>query len=57
VRGVRLSFWDDELRMDLEQERALAVVGGMDPDAAVALYRAREHAWRRMTCPLIEAAA
>jgi hypothetical protein len=54
---MRVSFWDDELRMDLHQERALAVLEHRDPDAAVGAYRSRELAWRAMTVPLIEAAA
>lgn len=56
VHGARVSFWEDELRMDLAQERSLALVAGEDPELAVRAYRARETAWRRMTCPLVEAA-
>jgi hypothetical protein len=55
VRGVALSFWEDELRMDLHQERILAALEGRDPDAAAKLYRAREVAWHRWTGPLLEA--
>lgn len=48
--GGTVSFWDDELRLDLAQERALAALTG-DP-SAVTEYRAREWAWRRITVPL-----
>ena len=53
-RGTRISFWQDELRIDLAQEAALARLEGHDPDAAVAAYRRREVAWRAVTCPLAE---
>jgi hypothetical protein len=43
--GTRLSFWEDELRMDLAQERALAEMEGRDPDEAVRAYRSRERRW------------
>jgi hypothetical protein len=51
--GSRVSFWEDELRMDLCQEAVLAELEGRDPVAAVTAYRARETAWRRLTCPLV----
>ena len=53
VRGSRVSFWDDELRMDLRQERALAIIEGKDPAVAVQSYRAREIAWSSLTCPFM----
>lgn len=56
VRGQRLSFWEDELRMDLAQEAALARIEGRDEALAVRAYRAREIAWRSLTAPLIDAA-
>lgn len=51
VRGTSVSFWEDELRMDLEQERALALLEGRDPDAAIVAYRKREvsERWRGVT--------
>ncbi len=52
--GTALSFWEDELRLDLSQERALAVLEGRDPDAAARAYRAREMGWRQHTVPLVE---
>jgi hypothetical protein len=48
-RGGVLSFRDDELRMDLAQERALAEFEGRDPDEAVRMYQAREAAWWAVT--------
>jgi len=56
-RGARLSFWEDELRLDLAQEWALAECEGRDPEEAARTYLARETAWRAMTAPLVEAAA
>jgi hypothetical protein len=52
--GTRVSFWEDELRLDLEQERVLAALEGQDPDSAVTRYRSREYAWKRITCPAME---
>ena len=43
--GKAVAFWDDELRLDLEQERALAEWEGRDPAEAVRAYRARERNW------------
>ena len=43
--GKALSFWEDELRLDLEQERVLAELEGRDPSEAVRAYRARERGW------------
>lgn len=53
-RGGALSFWEDELRIDLAQERHLAILEGRDPDDAVRRYRAREMGWRAVTYPLPE---
>lgn len=50
--GRAVAFWDDELRLDLAQERELALLEGRDPIAAVAAYRARETSWRGHTAPL-----
>ena len=44
-RGVHISFWEDELRLDLAQERALAELEGRDPEQAAAAYHARESNW------------
>lgn len=41
-----MSFWEDELRMDLEQERVLAKLEGRDPDEAVRSYKLRETNWK-----------
>lgn len=51
--GTLVSYWDEELRMDLEQERALAVLEGRDPDKAAKEYRARETKFSRLTAPLL----
>jgi hypothetical protein len=51
--GVEISFWEDELRLDLAQEARLAECEGRDPGAAVAAYRRREIAWRHHTCPFL----
>lgn len=55
-RGARVAFRDDELRLDLAQERALALVEGRDPEAAVREYARREARWIRLTVPLFDAA-
>lgn len=55
--GNAISFWEDELRIDIEQERWLARLEGRDEDAAVKACRRRELAWRSVTAPLIEEAA
>jgi hypothetical protein len=52
--GAKLSFWEDELKMDLAQERALAEAERFDADEAVRVYRARETSWRYHTAPLVE---
>ena len=54
MRGARLSFWNDELAMDLEQERALATLEGRDPDQAARAYRVRETLWASITAPLYD---
>lgn len=54
VRGVRLSFWEDELRMDLAQEAELARLEGLDPVERCNAYLSRELAWRHFAQPLIE---
>jgi hypothetical protein len=46
VRGARISFWEDELRMDLAQEAELARLEGRDPEQAVKEYSARENTHR-----------
>jgi hypothetical protein len=43
--GKTIAFWEDELRLDLEQERVLAELEGRDPVQAVHSYRARERGW------------
>ena len=50
--GKAIAFWEDELRMDLAQERALAELEGRDPDRAAAEYRGREINWFRHTVPI-----
>lgn len=51
-RGAAISFWEDELRLDLAQEMALALIEGRDTQQAVTDYKKREHMWRAMTCPI-----
>jgi len=51
--GTAVSFWEDELRLDLAQEDCLAALEGIDPRLAVAAYRRREIAWRHHTCPFL----
>ena len=51
--GTSISFWEDELRLDLAQEDRLAALEGSDPRAAVDAYRRREIAWRHHTCPFL----
>jgi len=41
---------------DLLSEATLALLEGRDPADAVVPYRARERAFGRITCPLLEAA-
>ena len=47
----------DPLYDDLVAEATLALIEGADPMAAVRRYRAREAAFGRVTCPLLEEAA
>jgi hypothetical protein len=51
--GTSMSYWEDELRLDLAQEAALALIEGRDPRAAVEHYRQREKRWYNLTCPLL----
>ena len=51
-RGAAIAFWDDELRMDLAQERALAELEGADPDLAAREYGKREMDWFHFTVPI-----
>jgi len=46
----------DPLHEDLLSEATLALLEGRDPADAVVRYRARERAYGRITCPLLEAA-
>jgi hypothetical protein len=50
-------YLTDPLHEDLLSVAVVALVEGSDPAAAVRRFRASEHAWRRMTCPIIEAIA
>lgn len=47
--GAALSWWDEELRLDLKQEAELALLEGRDPVLAVRQYASREVAWYRAT--------
>ena len=47
----------DPLYDDLVSEATLALIEGRDPDDAVRAYRARERAFGRVTCQLLEEAA
>jgi len=53
--GTKIAFWEDELRMDLAQERILAELEGRDPDEAARAYEAREKGWNLMTKELVAA--
>lgn len=52
-RGTVVSFWEDELRIDIMQERALAALEGRDPDEAERAYRSREKMWQANTLPYL----
>ena len=54
-RGAAVAFLEDELRMDLAQERELARLDRRirDVDAHLEAYAARERAWRSLTMPLV----
>jgi hypothetical protein len=47
----------DPLHDDLLSEATLALIEGRDPVEAIRAFRAREHAYGRMTCPLLPYAA
>jgi hypothetical protein len=47
----------DPLYDDLVSEATLALIEGRDPGAAIRSYGARERAFGRVTCPLLEGAA
>ena len=47
----------DPLYDDLVSEATLALIEGRDPVAAIRSYGARERAFGRVTCPLLEEAA
>ena len=47
----------DPLYDDLVSEATLALIEGRDPGDAVRSYGARERAFGRVTCPLLEVAA
>jgi len=47
--GTSVAFWEDELRMDIEQEKILAVLEGKDPEKAAKTYATRELAWHWRT--------
>lgn len=51
--GKAFSFWEDELRMDLGQERELAKLEGIDEEVAVKEYRRREGRWKWITVPFL----
>lgn len=48
--GRSISFWEDELRLDLAQEAFLALLEGNDPRMAVDAYRQREVLWCQRAC-------
>ncbi len=49
--GGSLAFWEDELRMDLAQERELALLEGLDPVEKIKAYKRREKTWVKITVP------
>lgn len=51
VRGVSVSFWEEELAKDLRQEALLAELEGNDPAKAVDEYRRRERRWWNLARP------
>jgi hypothetical protein len=55
-RRTSLVILHDPLYDDLLSEATLALIEGRDPDVAIRTYRAREHAYGRVTCPLLETA-
>jgi hypothetical protein len=54
LRGGSISFWEDELRLDLEQERQLALLENRNPDQALKEYRSREYTWKRLTASILD---
>ena len=54
-RGTLVTL-QDPLYDDLLSEATLAILEGADPAEAVRRYAARERAFGRVTCPLLEAA-
>jgi hypothetical protein len=57
LRTTTLVNLADPLYDDLIAEATLALIEGADPVDAVRRYRAREVAFGRVTCPLLEEAA
>ena len=54
-RGTLVTL-EDPLYDDLLSEATLALVEGRDPHVAIRRYSARERAFARVTCPLLDAA-
>jgi hypothetical protein len=54
-RGTLVTLYDP-LYDDLLSEATLAILEGADPEVAVRQYSARERAFGRVTCPLLDAA-
>jgi hypothetical protein len=55
-RRTSLVTLADPLYDDLLSEATLALIEGRDPQVAIRRYGARERAFGRVTCPLLEAA-
>ena len=51
-RGTSVAFWDDEMRLDLAQEAALARLEGRSELEAIREYEARERKWHAITTTL-----
>ena len=47
-KGAVISFWEDELRMDMRQEAFLALLEGRDQNEAIRQYARRELEWRHL---------
>lgn len=56
-RRTTLVALHDPLHDDLLSEATLALLEGRDPIEAIRSFRAREHAYGRITCPLFVDAA
>jgi hypothetical protein len=56
-RRTTLVFLHDTLYEDLMSEATLALIEGRDPRDAIRVFRSRERAFGRITCPLFEDAA